>query len=241
MHSDLQDLRSPSARAPGLIVPIGGQDTPLSLRLRQGTRQAHRNIERMALVRGMLRGVLRQATYRRMLIDLYPVYSALEWGLSHNAHHPAVASIFEPRLWRGTAIAADLTFLDLRMGCDRGWQHTPPSAAAQRYAAHLTHLALTQPALLLGHGDGLFLARKDGHGKAAILVQRVALAQLEPAHRQVAQHRLHKGAPRGRNRVDTAQRVGQLAKQQDVATCHGPTSISVPTKYRFLKYIILFC
>lgn len=162
MHSDLQDLRSPSARAPGLIVPIGGQDTPLSLRLRQGTRQAHRNIERMALVRGMLRGVLRQATYRRMLIDLYPVYSALEWGLSHNAHHPAVASIFEPRLWRGTAIAADLTFLDLRMGCDRGWQHTPPSAAAQRYAAHLTHLALTQPALLLGHAYTRFLGDLSG-------------------------------------------------------------------------------
>lgn len=142
------------ARFPGVIdeiLPLGPAKEesvpPLSQGLRTGTRKAHRWVERLAFVRGFLRGLLDLGSYLQLLRDLHAVYGALEAGLRENAAHPIVAPLVRPELFRQEALAADLDFL--HRGAD--WRQLPLSPGGLAYTRHLRQLALYDPALLVAH------------------------------------------------------------------------------------------
>ncbi len=138
------------------------RSTPgLAQRMKDGTRRAHRWIERLAFVRSFLHGVLNRDSYQRLLVDLYYVYGALESGLQAQRHHPAVAPLVLPTLFRKDALAADLDFLAARPG-RRSWRMLPMSHNALLYAEHLRHITDHSPELLVAHCYTRYLGDLSG-------------------------------------------------------------------------------
>lgn len=95
----------------------------------------------------LLRGAGTLAEYLLLLRSLHAVYRALEEELDRRAHHPGVAPVRHPELYRTAALEADLEHL-----AGPGWQETAvllPTAA--RYAAHLRRLGANRPGRLAAH------------------------------------------------------------------------------------------
>lgn len=141
-------------------VQTAQPETGLALRLRAGTRRAHRWIERLAVVRSMLRGVLNIHQYQRLLLDLHAVYGALESELRAQQLRPAVAPLVLPALFRHAAIADDLDFLVRRVRSD--WRMMPISAAALRYCQRLRQISERSPELLAAHCYTRYLGDLSG-------------------------------------------------------------------------------
>ncbi len=136
---------------------------PLSLTLKQGTKDAHRWVERLAFVRSFLRGVIDPHSYQCLLRDLHTVYGALEDGLRRHAHHPVLGWSAWPLLWRQNALSEDLDYLAMRLPTsDRPWRQQLPSSAAQRYAARIFAQADHSPTLLLAHAYTRYLGDLSG-------------------------------------------------------------------------------
>ncbi|HNN94908.1 MAG TPA: biliverdin-producing heme oxygenase [Pseudomonadota bacterium] len=141
----LSSLRPVAAtRRSRLVSP---EPEPFSLRLRTGTRRAHRLVERLAFVRGLLRGLLDPLSYQQLLADLHAVYGALEAGLRHGRAQPLLLPLVRPELFRQAALAADLDFLH----GDTDWRKRPISTAGGAYVRRLEHIAEHDPSLLIGH------------------------------------------------------------------------------------------
>ncbi|MBL8636534.1 MAG: biliverdin-producing heme oxygenase [Myxococcales bacterium] len=139
---------------------------PLSLLLKHGTRDAHRFIERLAFVKGFLRGVIDPISYQRLLIDLYTVYGALEEGLRRHPNHPVLCWSAWPLLWREQSLGEDLDHLALRR-CEAStqrltWRQQSPSAAAHEYAEQIRRQAQHSPFLLLAHAYTRYLGDLSG-------------------------------------------------------------------------------
>ena len=147
---------------------------PLAERLRQATRDLHREVERTGPMPALLRGQLPRADYLRLLRNLHALYQALEAGLDRHAADPRLAPLWWPGLARTSALAADLQALH-----GPGWaQALPLCAATQAYVQHLHRLADAQPARLAAHAYVRYLG--DLHG-GQVLARRVAQGlQLPP-------------------------------------------------------------
>lgn len=139
---------------------------PLSRLLKHGTRDAHRFIERLAFVKGFLRGVIDPISYQRLLIDLHTVYGALEEGLRRHPNHPVLGWSAWPLLWREQSLGEDLDHLTLRF-CEAStqrltWRQQSPSVAAQHYAERIRWQAQHSPFLLLAHAYTRYLGDLSG-------------------------------------------------------------------------------
>lgn len=143
---------------------LGTGQTPygLSVRLREGTRRAHRWVERLAFVRGFLRGLIDLESYRRLLIDFHAVYEALEESLCAQQTEPVIEPLILPQLWRQESLAQDLDYLDQRLGIQQSWRLASPSLAALRYAARLRTHAQKCPELLIAHAYTRYLGDLSG-------------------------------------------------------------------------------
>lgn len=133
----------------------------LAVRLKEGTRRAHRWIERLTFVRSFLRGVLDGEQYQRLLVDLYYIYATLESALVQHQKHPAVAPMVLPQLFRTHSIAADLDVLASR-GIGRAWRMQPMSHAALLYTQRLRQLSEQRPELLVAHCYTRYLGDLSG-------------------------------------------------------------------------------
>jgi heme oxygenase (biliverdin-producing, ferredoxin) len=142
----------------------------LGSRLREGTRELHRAVERAGAMALLLRGQLPASGYARMLAQLQALYAALEEGLVRHAGHPAVAPVNFPLLYRGAALAHDLASLALPAA--------PLCHATQAYVERLQQLAARQPALLAAHAYVRYLGDLNG---GQTLARVVAASPLLPA------------------------------------------------------------
>lgn len=112
----------------------------LSTRLREGTRDAHRAIERAPLLRELLRATLDERTYAAYLRSLYSVYQALERGPAR-----AFLSSFVPEfLCRAPALADDLRDFD-------AGERLPAAPAAIELRDRIVYASERRPVLLLAH------------------------------------------------------------------------------------------
>lgn len=173
MNVQLADSSPVASRRPVATTPrsrlLSPEPEPLSLRLRTGTRRAHRLVERLAFVRGLLRGLLDPPSYLQLLRDLHAVYGALEAGLRHGRTQPLLLPLFRPELFRQAALAADLDFLH----GDSAWRQRPLSTAGAAYVRRLEHIAEHDPSLLIGHVYTRYLGDLSG---GPILGRMAALA-----------------------------------------------------------------
>lgn len=64
--------------------------TNLSTRLREGTTQSHTTAENTAFMKCFLKGIVEREPLRKLLADLYFVYSTLETALQSHVNHPII-------------------------------------------------------------------------------------------------------------------------------------------------------
>ncbi len=129
----------------------------LAERLRDGTRDLHTQAERSGIMRALLRGQLDRASYCAMLRNLHAIYAALEPALDAQATHPLIAPIYDPQLYRCSAIEADLRALS-----GESWEALPLTQAGREYAEHLQNVAGADPQRLLAQAYVRYLGDLSG-------------------------------------------------------------------------------
>lgn len=131
---------------------------PLSLRLREDTRDSHTAAERMPFVTRLFRGAVDREEWAAFLVNLRALYRALEDELQRHREDPAVSCVFFPELFRLEALERDLAHY---LGATRA-SHATPTPAAQRYAAYVHAIASEAPALLVPHAYTRYLGDLSG-------------------------------------------------------------------------------
>ncbi len=121
----------------------------LASQLREGTKKAHTMAENTGFVSCFLKGVVDKSTYRKLVVDLYFVYRAMEEEIGRLAldGHPVVSLICYPELNRCESLEQDLNFY-----FGRGWAASlQPTSSAKGYVERIRQVAKESPELLVGH------------------------------------------------------------------------------------------
>lgn len=142
----------------------------LAQRLRAGTQQSHTAAENTAYMKCFLKGIVEREPFRKLLANLYFVYSALESELRRHQNHPIVGLIYFPQLNRADNLERDLAFY---YGDD--WRdQIEPLPAGQVYVKRILEVANRDPVLLIAHAYTRYLGDLSG-GQALRKIVRSAL------------------------------------------------------------------
>ncbi len=142
----------------------------LDLRLREGTQDAHTAAENTAFMKCFLKGIVERSFFRKLLANLYFVYSVLEEELQRHHNHPIVGSMYFPELNRKESLERDLAFY-----YGDNWQEQiAPSEAGKVYVARLREIAQNDPPLLIGHAYTRYMGDLSG-GQGLRKIARVAM------------------------------------------------------------------
>ena len=84
----------------------------LATQLREGTKKSHTMAENTGFVSCFLKGVVDKSTYRKLIADLYFVYSAMEAEIGRlcEEDHPIISRLNYPELNRCKTLEQDLVF-----------------------------------------------------------------------------------------------------------------------------------
>ncbi|MBN3880060.1 MULTISPECIES: biliverdin-producing heme oxygenase [unclassified Nostoc] len=153
----------------------------LDVRLREGTKHSHTMAENTAFMKCFLKGVVERSFFRKLLADLYFVYSALEEELQHYQYHPIVGMMHFPELFRQANLEKDLAFY-----YGENWRsQIVPSKAGQVYVNRIREVSNTQPELLIAHAYTRYMGDLSG-GQALRKIARSAMNL--PSDRGTAMH-----------------------------------------------------
>jgi heme oxygenase len=142
----------------------------LANRLREGTKQSHTAAENTAYMKCFLKGIVEREPFRKLLANLYLVYSALEEELQRHQTHPGVGLIYFPELNRTLNLEKDLKFY---YG-DNWREQIAPLPAGQVYVDRIHEIANTDPVLLIAHAYTRYMGDLSG-GQALKNIVRSAL------------------------------------------------------------------
>ena len=121
----------------------------LASQLREGTKKAHTMAENTGFVSCFLKGVVDKSSYRKLVADLYFVYTAMEEEVRRLVleQHPVVSLISYPELNRRESLEQDLKFY---FGSE--WLTIlQPTNSAKAYVERIHQVAKESPELLVGH------------------------------------------------------------------------------------------
>jgi len=119
----------------------------LAAQLREGTKKAHTMAENTGFVSCFLKGVVDKASYRKLVADLYFVYSAMEEEVGKLKDHPVVGPVAMDQLNRREALEQDLAYYFGETWKDQ----IQPSPSASSYVDRIHEIAKDSPELLVGH------------------------------------------------------------------------------------------
>jgi heme oxygenase len=126
--------------------------------LREGTKKSHTMAENVGFVKCFLKGVVEKTSYRKLVTNLYFVYSAIEAEMENLRDHPIISKIYFPELNRKQALEKDLYFY-----YGSNWrQEIQPSKAGQAYVARIHEIAAKAPELLVAHSYTRYLGDLSG-------------------------------------------------------------------------------
>ncbi|PSB04736.1 heme oxygenase (biliverdin-producing) [Merismopedia glauca] len=130
----------------------------LATKLREGTKKAHTMAENVGFVKCFLKGVVEKESYRKLVANLYFVYSAMEEEMAKHRQHPILSKIYFPELNRKNSLEADLQYY---FGAN--WrEQVAPSQAAQAYVNRIREISATEPELLVAHSYTRYLGDLSG-------------------------------------------------------------------------------
>ncbi|MBU7581517.1 MAG: heme oxygenase (biliverdin-producing) [Nostoc sp. TH1S01] len=142
----------------------------LDVRLREGTKHSHTLAENTAFMKCFLKGIVEKSFFRKLLADLYFVYSVLEAELQRYQNHPIVGLIYFPELNRQANLEKDLAYY-----YGENWQEEiKPSPSGKIYVNRLREIANTQPELLIAHAYTRYMGDLSG-GQALRNIARSAM------------------------------------------------------------------
>ncbi|MBE9181702.1 heme oxygenase (biliverdin-producing) [Oculatella sp. LEGE 06141] len=142
----------------------------LAQRLREGTQQSHTAAENTAFMKCFLKGIVEKEPFRKLLANLYFVYSALESELRRHQDDPVIGRMYFPELNRTASLERDLAFY---YGND--WRdQIAPLSAGEVYVKRIHDVANTETALLIAHAYTRYMGDLSG-GQALKQIVRSAL------------------------------------------------------------------
>ena len=121
----------------------------LASQLREGTKKSHTMAENTGFVACFLKGVVEKKSYRKLISDLYFVYTAMEEEIERLAqdNHPVIKHIGFKELFRRQTLEKDLEFYYGKNWSDQ----IIISESAQSYVNRIRLVAIESPELLVGH------------------------------------------------------------------------------------------
>ena len=130
----------------------------LATKLREGTKKAHTMAENVGFVKCFLKGVVEKTSYRKLVSNLYFVYSAMEEEMGRLHDHPIISKIYFSELDRKESLEKDLSYY-----YGANWQEQiAPSPAAQAYVQRIHEIAETAPELLVAHSYTRYMGDLSG-------------------------------------------------------------------------------
>jgi len=142
----------------------------LATRLRTGTQPAHTAAENTAFMKCFLKGIVEWEPFRKLIADLYWVYSTLETELRRHLDQPAIAAMYFPELNRSEKLEEDLAYF---YGED--WANTiVATPAGKRYVERLQAVSAANPVLLIAHAYVRYMGDLSG-GQGLRHIARSAL------------------------------------------------------------------
>jgi heme oxygenase len=130
----------------------------LATKLREGTKKAHTMAENVGFVKCFLKGVVEKNSYRKLVSNLYFVYSAMEEEMERHEAHPILSKIYFKQLNRKKTLEQDLSFY-----YGSNWrEQVAPSPAAQAYVQHIHQVSASEPELLIAHSYTRYLGDLSG-------------------------------------------------------------------------------
>ncbi|MBW4520284.1 MAG: heme oxygenase (biliverdin-producing) [Scytolyngbya sp. HA4215-MV1] len=130
----------------------------LATKLREGTKKSHTMAENVGFVKCFLKGVVEKTSYRKLVTNLYFVYSAMEEEMEKLRQHPIVSKIYFPELNRKESLETDLFYY-----YGANWRdQVAPSKACEEYVQRIREVAANCPELLVGHSYTRYLGDLSG-------------------------------------------------------------------------------
>ncbi len=129
-----------------------------SIQIKEGTKKSHSAAENTSFVASFLRGVVSKESYKKLVCDLYFVYSAMEEEVEKLKDHPIIGQLQLPDLNRVDALEQDLRFFYGPI-----WRSlVTPSEACNQYVNRIREVAKNEPELLVGHHYTRYLGDLSG-------------------------------------------------------------------------------
>ncbi|HEY9846380.1 MAG TPA: heme oxygenase (biliverdin-producing) [Candidatus Caenarcaniphilales bacterium] len=130
----------------------------LATKLREGTKKSHTMAENVGFIKCYLKGTVEKTSYRKLVANLYFVYSAMETEMERHRHHPTLSKIYFPELNRKASLEQDLAFY-----YGQSWrEQANPSPAAEAYVQRIRQVSATEPELLVAHSYTRYLGDLSG-------------------------------------------------------------------------------
>jgi heme oxygenase len=130
----------------------------LATQLREGTSKSHSMAENVSFVKSFLGGVIDKDSYRKLVSNLYFVYSAMEEEMERNKENPYLKPIYFPELNRRQNLESDLSYY---YGSD--WKSLIQiSEATQAYVQRIQIISRERPELLVAHAYTRYLGDLSG-------------------------------------------------------------------------------
>ena len=132
--------------------------TNLAQQLREGTTKSHSMAENVSFVKSFLGGVVDKKSYRKLVANLFFVYTAIEEEIENNKYNMAIKAIYFPELYRKHSLIKDLEYY-----YGLNWMHhVTPSHATQTYVDRIHNIGKNQPELLIAHAYTRYMGDLSG-------------------------------------------------------------------------------
>ncbi|NEO13052.1 MAG: heme oxygenase (biliverdin-producing) [Moorea sp. SIO4G2] len=132
--------------------------TNLATKLREGTKTSHTMAENVGFVKCFLKGTVEKTSYRKLVSNLYFVYSAMEEEMERHREHPILSKIYFQELNRKKSLEQDLCYY-----YGSNWQDkVVPSVAAKEYVQRIKDMSEKEPELLVAHSYTRYLGDLSG-------------------------------------------------------------------------------
>ncbi|MDV2994371.1 MAG: Heme oxygenase 1 [Chroococcidiopsis sp. SAG 2025] len=119
----------------------------LATKLREGTKKAHTMAENVGFVKCFLKGVVEPTSYRKLVANLYFVYSAMEEEMERHQQHPILSNMYFKELNRQRSLEQDLKYY-----YGNQWrEQISLSSAGEAYVQRIREVSNTAPELLISH------------------------------------------------------------------------------------------